>query len=91
MLCSMNASFIFSWMKILFFILGVETETGWVESWKSKGTPAKPHTPGNKALRPYLGMMVVNNPLLYKALFLGGGGIGGVLLDFHAFSRTTKS
>ena len=28
-------------------------------------------------------MMVTNNPLLDKALFLGGVALGGVPLDFH--------
>ena len=28
-------------------------------------------------------MMMINNPLLDKALFPWGGGFGGVPLDFH--------
>ena len=57
---------------------------------KCQGNPRVPpkiaNPPGNKALiRPYWGMMVVNNPLI-RPYFLGGGWwwhFWGIPLDFH--------
>ena len=54
-------------------------------SWESKGIhPMPPTHPENWALiRPYKGMMVVNNPLI-RPYFLGGWHWGGSgPLDFH--------
>ena len=58
---------------VVFFPHPVEQKS-YHHSWEFEGASAiPPLSPGNKALilRPYCGIMVVDNPLIRPAIFLG--------------------